>query len=135
MTHFEQAHKVLELIAYRNDAVHKMVTTVAEIYGNDADLDEEAYAEKHETLKVLAEVCEETVDPMIDKVADVYVDNYTSDELDQLIAWYSSPLGKKTLDERRSMFTEITGLVEEWGKGLWKIVRLRRGFTQGSDEE
>lgn len=133
MTPIQQAHEVLKLIAYRDDAIAKMVNTVAEIYGDDESLDEAQYAEKHETLKVLAEVCEETVDPMIDAVAKTYIEHYTPEELDGLIAWYSSELGQKTLDERRTMFTSITKVVEQWGADLWKIVRIRRGFNKGEE--
>lgn len=133
MTHSQKASEVLRLIAYRGDAVNKMVTTVAEIYGDDEHLDEEAYAEKHETLRVLTDVCEETVDKLVEEVVKVYVSHYTPDELDGLIAWYSSALGQKTLDEKHTMFLEITKVVEVWSGGLWKIVRLRRGFVEGGE--
>lgn len=130
MTPIQQAHEVLKLIEYGQDAIDKMVSTVAEIYGADEGLDEEQYAEKHETLQVLREVCEETIDGLMDDVAKTYAEHYTPEELTELTAWYSSPLGRKTLAESKSLFLGISKLVEEWGTELWKVVRVRRGFNK-----
>jgi len=133
MTSNEKAHKVLQLIEYRQDAIDKMVETVAGIYGDDQVLDEDQYKEKHETLGVLAQVCDETIDPVLDKVAQAYAKHYTDQELEELAAWYASPLGQKVLAESKTLLVDVSGVLEAWGTAIWKVVRLRRGWQENKD--
>lgn len=133
MTSIEKALRVLELISYRDDAIDKMVETVANIYGADQVLDEDAYKEKHDTLAVLAEVCQETIDPVLDKVAKAYASHYTDQELDELAAWYASPLGQKVMAESKTLLVDVSAVLESWGNAIWKVVRLRRGWQENKD--
>jgi hypothetical protein len=128
MTRLEKAHTVLDLISYRPDSIQRMLDTVAEVYGPDDQLDEEHFENKKNVMIVLKDVCEETIDSLINQTAQVYSIHYSSDELDQLAVWYQSPLGQKVLSESNTIYKEILPLTEKWSEKIWNIVRLRMGW-------
>lgn len=50
--------------------------------------------------------------------AHVYAKHFTAAELDQLIAFYDSPIGKKLLAEQPAMLSEMNAVAQAWGQNL-----------------
>ena len=62
-----------------------------------------------------------------DKIAKIYMELYTSEDIKAMIAFYESPLGKK-MSEKSSELTRKSMLTgEEWGRDLRKIMDKYKG--------
>lgn len=129
MTAIEKAQKVLSLINYRNDAIERVTKAVAETYLPDDQLSDDDLAEKNRVLQTVSTVAGETVGYVMDQIVLVYSQHYTESEMDELIAWYQSDLGKKVLAEADTVFASVTTHMSNWGEQLWKLVRIRMGWT------
>lgn len=127
---FDKATKVLSLISYRADAINRMLDSIENVYGPDEALDEAKFEEKKKVLEIVQNICDETVDKVMAVVAQVYAECYTESELEQLIAWYESPLGIKVLTEADKNHELIQNAFAQWGDQLWNRVRLRMGWTK-----
>lgn len=128
MTKIEKARVVLDLTQYRATAIDRIVDSVQGVYGPDEKLSDEDLNQKNVVLETVREIADETVVKVMDTVARVYSEHYTEEELDQLIVFYQSELGKKVLSEYDSTAGEIEKTMEDWGDNLWKRVRLRMGW-------
>jgi len=53
-----------------------------------------------------------------DLAARVYAKHFTVEDLDQLIAFYDSPVGKKLLAEQGQMLTEMSQIGQAWGRNV-----------------
>jgi hypothetical protein len=81
---------------------------------SDATLDE---------LKRLAlEEYKASLPELIDPIATVYESNYSEDELRQLIDFYKSPLGRKTLEKMPVIFRQSQAIGAVWGKKIGESV-------------
>jgi hypothetical protein len=129
MTKIEKAHAVLNLTKYRETAIDRIVDSVQGVYGPDEKLSDEDLQQKNVVLDTVREIADETVEKVMDTVARVYSEHYTEEELDQLIIFYDSELGKKVLSEYDTTAGEIEKTMEDWGDKLWKKVRLRMGWA------
>jgi len=54
----------------------------------------------------------------MDLAAHVYAQHFSVEELDQLLAFYKSPVGKKLVAEQPAMLTEMTGIAQAWGRNV-----------------
>ena len=54
----------------------------------------------------------------MDLAAHVYAQHFSVDELDQLLAFYQSPVGKKLVAEQPAMLNEMTGIAQAWGRNV-----------------
>lgn len=129
MTTNEKAQKILSLINYREEAIARVVKAVAEIYMADDQLSDEELAEKNRVIQTVKDVANETVGYVMDQIVAVYSQHYSDSEMDELIVWYESDLGKKVLAESTTVFASVTNHMANWGDQLWKLVRIRMGWT------
>jgi uncharacterized protein len=51
-------------------------------------------------------------------IAEVYAKHFTMAELDQLIEFYNTPVGRKLVQEQPQMMTEAMGLGQRWGQAV-----------------
>jgi len=128
MTILEKAHTVLNMVKYRGTVIERIIDSVSSVYGADESLSDADLEQKKIVVETITEIAEETVEKVMDAVARVYSTHYTEDELDQLIVFYNSDLGKKVLTEYDNTSDEIEKTMEDWGDNLWKRVRLRMGW-------
>ncbi|KUF42080.1 DUF2059 domain-containing protein [Myroides marinus] len=55
---------------------------------------------------------------LIDKMADMYMTEFTHDDVKKLIQFYESPIGKKLSDKSEVLFEKGQKVGEEWSVGL-----------------
>lgn len=55
---------------------------------------------------------------LINKIAVVYAQKFTEDELRAIATFYQSPAGKKMTEELPSVLNESFGLIQEWSRKL-----------------
>jgi uncharacterized protein len=53
-----------------------------------------------------------------DLAARIYAKHFTVADLEQLIAFYESPIGKKLVAEQPAMLTEMSAVAQAWGENL-----------------
>jgi hypothetical protein len=53
-----------------------------------------------------------------DLASRVYAKHFTAADLDQLIAFYESPIGKKLVAEQPAMLAEMNAVAQAWGQNL-----------------
>jgi uncharacterized protein len=51
-------------------------------------------------------------------IANVYAKHFTLAELDQLIEFYNTPVGRKLVQEQPQMMTEAMGVGQRWGQAV-----------------
>ena len=57
-----------------------------------------------------------------DKVAEVYMQEYTHDDIKQMLKFYDSPIGKKMTQKADGLTEKVTTVAQEWGAGLQGIM-------------
>ncbi|MCC9042814.1 DUF2059 domain-containing protein [Myroides sp. M-43] len=55
---------------------------------------------------------------LVDKMAEMYMTEFTHDDVKKLIAFYESPIGKKLSDKSEILFEKGQKVGEEWSVGL-----------------
>lgn len=55
---------------------------------------------------------------LVDKMADMYMTEFTHDDVKKLIQFYESPIGKKLSDKSEVLFEKGQKVGEEWSVGL-----------------
>jgi hypothetical protein len=53
-----------------------------------------------------------------DMAARIYAKHFTVEDLDQLVAFYDSPIGKKLVAEQSAMLAETSAVAQAWGQNL-----------------
>jgi hypothetical protein len=66
-------------------------------------------------------------DQLMDLYATIYAEHFTTDELQQLAAFYRSPVGQKYVATVPSMFKEIMPVAQAWGLEIGERVKKRLG--------
>jgi len=61
---------------------------------------------------------EAKVDDLIDLVIPIYSSHFTLDEINQLIDFYSTPIGKKAITEMPGVMQECMAAGQKWGEAL-----------------
>ncbi|SDI08268.1 DUF2059 domain-containing protein [Chryseobacterium taeanense] len=62
------------------------------------------------------------VDDLIDKVADIYGSRFNEKEIDQLLIFYKSDLGKKVIQNSPYLISEIQTASSDWGMNVTKMI-------------
>jgi uncharacterized protein len=52
----------------------------------------------------------------VEDIAAIYARNFTRDELNEVIAFYKTPVGQKFLDRMPSIMTDLTAIGQAWGQ-------------------
>lgn len=129
----ENARSLVAILNFKRDLIDRIIESAEGIYGSDEYLNAEQQEEKKLTVETVASVCDDTVEGVIDQVIDAYSGHYSAEELQELVDWYTSPLGQKVLAEGKTLTVEIADVMEAWGNNIWNIVKLRRGWTSAQD--
>jgi hypothetical protein len=72
---------------------------------------------------------------LFEKVIPVYEQNFTDDDIQQLIAFYQSPVGKKMIDKMPVIMQQSMQIGSEWGKQLSdKVIEKlkQKGYIKNS---
>ena len=67
-------------------------------------------------------IAETKVDELEDMVIPIYSDHFTTAEINQIIAFYSTPTGKKVISEMPGVVQESMAAGQKWGEGLARKV-------------
>lgn len=59
-----------------------------------------------------------SLDDLMSKMADIYVTEFTHDDIKALIKFYESPAGKKLTSKSEVLFEKGNAVGQEWGAGL-----------------
>ncbi|PKP14603.1 MAG: hypothetical protein CVU07_14035, partial [Bacteroidetes bacterium HGW-Bacteroidetes-23] len=55
---------------------------------------------------------------LMSKMADMYMSEFTHDEIKALLKFYESPVGKKLTDKTEVLYNKGQTVGQEWGMGL-----------------
>lgn len=69
----------------------------------------------------------ESLKGLIDKIADVYMVEFTHDDVKQMIKYYESPIGKKQASKTAVLFEKGQQAGQEWAMGLQSIMMKYMG--------
>lgn len=72
-------------------------------------------AEKHSAFIVEFDA---TLPSLYDKLAKVYMDTYTKDDIKAMLAFYDTPVGKKMQSKNAEIMEKSQTAAQEWGQGL-----------------
>jgi hypothetical protein len=104
---------VKSLMAQQAD---QLVPLVVELMQNgSSDKDTQHWADVRQAM---ASQIKGHLDDLILLSADVYSDHFSDAELDELIAFYKSDVGKKYLAERPALVAEEGAVAQFWGKAV-----------------
>lgn len=59
---------------------------------------------------------------MYDKLANIYMEIYTPEDIKAMIAFYESPVGKKMSEKAGELSQKIIPIGQEWGKELQELM-------------
>lgn len=62
------------------------------------------------------------VDDLINKVVDIYGSRFNENEIDQLLVFYKSDLGKKLIQNSSYLISEIQTANSDWGMNVTKTI-------------
>ena len=64
-----------------------------------------------------------TLDDLYAKIVEFYMEDFTQDEIQKLIAFYKTDLGKKLADKQLSLVQKSMALGQEWGAKVQGIAQ------------
>lgn len=110
----------------QDDAFKKDVMKVLEMSGSAAQMK----LAKDQVLKMIpaekqaAFIIEfdATLPALYEKMAKVYMETYTKEDIKAMIAFYSSPVGKKMNEKAGEIVEKNMAASQEWGQGLQGIM-------------
>lgn len=65
---------------------------------------------------------EATLPPFFSKIADIYMQEFTHDEIKQILAFYDSEIGKKVASKTGELMDKASVAGEQWGLDLQMIM-------------
>ncbi len=106
----------------QDEAFKKDVLKVIRLNGSDAQMKmakdqilKMIPAEKHAAFLVEFDA---TLPSLYDKLAAVYMETYTKDDVKAMLAFYDSPIGKKMTSKSEEVLQKSQTAAQEWGQGL-----------------
>jgi hypothetical protein len=63
-----------------------------------------------------------SINELMGKMADMYMSEFTHDEIKALLKFYESPVGKKLTDKTEVLYTKGQAVGQEWGTGLQSLM-------------
>ncbi|MBQ0117173.1 MAG: DUF2059 domain-containing protein, partial [Flavobacterium sp.] len=108
--------------AQTNEVFKKDVLSVIKISGGTSQMD----LAKEQILSMIAKDKQQeflkefdaTLPSLYDKIAEVYMSNYTHDEIKQMLKFYETPIGKKISSSNAKISKESMAVSQEWAGGL-----------------
>jgi hypothetical protein len=108
--------------AYFKVLVDGLVQQIRDVFPADATEDEipGAFAKAVEALRAAAEA---NKFDLVTKAAQVYVDTYSEEEIDALIAFFESPTGKKVVSMGGMFLPAVADVGNEWSANVVNSIR------------
>lgn len=63
-----------------------------------------------------------TFPALYDKLATVYMETYTKEDIKAILAFYDSPIGKKMAEKEAGLNEKAQDSLKEWGEGLQAVM-------------
>lgn len=63
-----------------------------------------------------------SINDLMSKMADMYMVEFTHDEIKALLNFYDSPIGKKLSEKTAVLYTKGQAVGQEWGMGLQSLM-------------
>lgn len=106
----------------QDDAFKKDILKVIELSGSANSMK----AAKDQILKMVPKdkqaafiiEFDSTLPSLYDKLAVIYMETYTKEDIKAMIAFYESPVGKKINEKAGVLFEKSQAAGQEWGEGL-----------------
>lgn len=106
----------------QDDAFKKDVMKVVEMSGSAAQMK----LAKAQILKMIPEAkqaafiveFDATLPSLYEKIAKVYMETYTKEDVKAMIAFYATPVGKKMTEKAGELAEKSQTAAQEWGQGL-----------------
>lgn len=76
-------------------------------------------AEKHAAFIV---EFDQSLPTLYDKMADVYMEVYTKEDIKAMLAFYDTPLGKKMSEKSADIFSKSQIAAKDWSQGLQALM-------------
>ena len=110
----------------QDDAFKKDILRVIEMSGSANSMK----AAKDQILKMVPEAkkaafiieFDSTIPSLYDKLAIIYMETYTREDIKAMIAFYESPVGKKINEKAGVLFEKSQTAGKEWGEGLQEMM-------------
>ena len=89
-------------------------------------------AEINEMLGLMQAEFSKQLPPMIDAIAAVYAQHFTTEELSQISAFYDSPVGRKMVKEMPAILNETMTVAQTFGQkiAMEVIIKLQPEFEK-----
>jgi hypothetical protein len=59
---------------------------------------------------------------LVERLAPIWEEHYSEEEIDALISWYSSPIGKKFLQTQKESAPKVMGVMKKWLEEVFEHV-------------
>lgn len=113
-------------LAQQDEAFKKDVLKLMEISGSNAAMD----VAKEQILKMIPAAKQDaflvefnaSLPALYDKVAEVYMQEYTKQDVKDMIAFYGTPIGKKMASKAGAITAKSQTAGAEWGQSLQPIL-------------
>lgn len=113
---------IAQLGMAQDDAFKKDVLRVIEMSGSGSQMK----LAKDQILKMIPQEkqaaflieFDATLPSFYDKIAQVYMDTYTKEDIKAMIAFYETPVGKKMTAKSSELAEKSQKAAQEWGQGL-----------------
>lgn len=73
---------------------------------------------------------EMNMEEFVEMVIPIYDKHYTEDEIKELIAFYNTPVGKKTIQVMPALMQDCMIMGQEWGRKTWEKVQKKLQVKQ-----
>lgn len=117
---------LITTLSFSQDAFKKDVLKYLDVSGQSstfkmitkdlsASIPEDKKAEFQKELDV-------SINDLMSKMADMYMVEFTHDEIKDLLKFYESPVGKKLSEKTAVLYTKGQAVGQEWGMGLQSLM-------------
>lgn len=113
-------------ITFAQDAFKQDIVKYLNLSGQRAtfemmlkDLPKQVPAEKQADFK---KELDTAIDDLMNKMADIYVTEFTHDDIKAAIKFYESPAGKKFTSKTELLYEKGNAIGQEWGMGIQSIM-------------
>lgn len=129
----EDILQLLEMTGARSLGKQMAVALVAQLSANLRQSRPDIPPEAIDALpEVVGAVFEENIDSFIENVIPLYHKHFTASEIRGMIEFYSTPLGRKTVEVLPALMGESMRAGQQWGEGLAPEIdrRIREHLEQ-----
>jgi len=116
----------VQLTFAQDDAFKKDVLKLIKLNGSDAQMKmaknqilQMIPTDKHAAFLVEFDA---TLPALYDKIAKVYMDTYTKEDVKAMLAFYDTPVGKKMQEKNGEILEKSQVAAQEWGQGLQSML-------------